>query len=351
MQSVRTEIKEYKRRKVRLQDVASKTGLAISTVSRVLNGQAKVKLSTEKRIYNALKELDYPFKSSLPSQGNFPTEHRLIAFLTPSSRQFEHETEVYELTAQTLRDVAEAHNYGMVVASYNGDRKNPAIGDKLILQKALAGAILFRSLPDEENYSEFSEAGVPFIVMNRVLEGTPYNYVGLDRHSMSEEMTLYLLSKGHRDIACLAYDGQNIITKEWIEGFKSGMKSTEKELNPDRIICIDEWKPDFNILAEKFFETSPLPSAILTCNDRLAWAVIESAKKRGLKVPDDLAVTGFGDWKKSENFDPPVTSIRVPWVDMFTIATKMLMEAIEHSSILKQIAVKVQAKLIIRESA
>lgn len=128
------------------------------------------------------------------------------------------------------------------------------------------------------------------------------------------------------------------------------MKSAGINIPSNRVTCIDNWRPDFHELADKVFETDPLPTAVLACNDQLAWAVIEKANEHGLKVPEDIAVTGFGDWGKSCHFTPPLTTVRVPWVDMFTIATKMLVEAIENSKILRQIGIKVEAELVLRQS-
>jgi LacI family transcriptional regulator, galactose operon repressor len=91
------------------------------------------------------------------------------------------------------------------------------------------------------------------------------------------------------------------------------------------------------------------PTAILASNDVMAFGVMEAARERGKKIPDDISIIGFDDIKQAAHVHPPLTTIRQPLEEMGRRAARMLLEIIENPERLAE-KIELPTELVVRES-
>src|SRR5512140_3741668 len=124
-----------------LKDVAVRAGVSISTVSRALNGTARVDPDTRERIRAAMRALNYQPRSDLVEFS--PTETRLLGFLMPEGMQaLGLNTSIYGAIANAVRTTAEAAGYGVTIGTYTNGGDVVTVGDRLLAQNSIDGAIL-----------------------------------------------------------------------------------------------------------------------------------------------------------------------------------------------------------------
>lgn len=199
---------------------------------------------------------------------------------------------------------------------------------ELLSDKSLDGFLVIERYDALDDLAEARK--IPVVAV-----GTPYRRVftvTADQYGGARNAAAYLLSTGRRRIALfrgdMAYQG----FQDRDRGFRDAMAEAG--------VAIDErWvytAKDFGIretgysMAVELFEKGEKPDAVFCFSDFLAFGVLEYARKRGVRVPEDLAVMGFDDLELSAHTTPPLTTVRIPRREMIETAVAALEKQISH---------------------
>jgi len=331
-----------------LQQIAQRAGVSVSTVSRALNGSARVAPETRARIRAAMQRLHYR-APTLPAEFS-PPSTRLLGFLMPEGMQsLGLNTSVYGAVADAVRSTAEAAGYGVTIGTFTSSAEIVTIGDRLLVQKNLDGAILFRTRLADESFDWLRELGLPFVVIGRLFDRDPFHCVGVDNRQAGYLATRHLLALGHTRIAFINGPREVAPTILRLEGFRRAF--AEARLTP-REEWLVESKYDVALgaeLARQLVRTKERPSAIIAANDRVAWAIMRALQEQGLAVPADVSVIGFDDAEESAHSSPPLTTVRIEWRQMAELATQMLIQILQRRNI-SRVYVALEPQLIVRAS-
>lgn len=332
-----------------LQQIAKRAGVSVSTVSRALNGNVRVDPDTRARIRAAMNRLNYRARHLSDETLAPPTTH-LLGLLMPEGMQaLGLNTSIYGAVADAIRTTAEAAGYGVTISTYTNSPEIVTVGDRLLAQKNLAGAILFRTRLADESFDWLRELQLPFVVLGRLYDRDPFHCVGVDNRQAGFLATQHLLDQGHRRIAFLNGPREVAPTVLRLEGFRNAMRAANI---PPRESWVVESKYDPQLATEltrQLLSGAERPTALIAANDRVAWAIIRAIQAHGLSVPRDLSVIGFDDAEESSHFTPPLTTVRIEWRAMAELATRMLLEILARRNI-SRVYVAIEPKLIVRES-
>lgn len=284
-----------------IKDVATRAGVSLMTVSRVLNRTGYASDEAKARVEAAAEALGYRpnvFARALPSARSF-----LIATLVDDAPS----AVTAELQRSMIEQCREA-GYHLVVDSA------PARGDEAELKAVAArlaalrpnGVIVCPPLCDSPRVLALLEQlGAPFVRFSpsRMGEGPR---VGADEIGAARALTDHILAAGHRRVAFVG--GDDGLSTLRLEGFHSAMDT--RGLTPAAIISGVESFEAARWRAAALLEAAPRPTAIVAATDEIALAVIDAARHLDLAVPADLSVAGFGDSDASALALPPLTTIR-----------------------------------------
>src|SRR5262249_30762054 len=130
------------------------------------------------------------------------------------------------------------------------------------------------------------------------------------------DATSYLIAKGHRRIGHICGDLRYSTARARLDGYRRALAAHAIAID-DELIVGDDWDPaTARAGAARLLARPDPPTAIFVANDNLAFNVVEELRLRGRRIPDDIAVIGFDDIEMSGEFTPPLTTVRIPLMEI-----------------------------------
>lgn len=336
-----------------IDDVAALAGVARTTVSRVLNDQANVRIEVRERVMRAVAELDYhvnPQARSLASK--ISKTLALIHCTDPDAEPNSYYDSGLELGA--LRAAATA---GFELSTLSLVTDDPRRNDKLIEllgSGRCAGAILTPPLSDDMALAHQLIALGHAVVcvspgddVRRILPG-----VGLDEEAAGHELGAHVVALGHRRFGyVLGIEGHRSAENRYA-GFVRAL--ADAGIDECAVTAV---RGDFTfrsgvLCTQQLLEAGERPSIIVCGNDDMAVGALLAAHRMNLAVPSELSIVGFDDAPISAHTWPPLTTVHQPVRRIAARAVERLVETVRRGS-LPETAVfeAIDYQLVLRDSA
>jgi DNA-binding LacI/PurR family transcriptional regulator len=207
---------------------------------------------------------------------------------------------------------------------------------------------------DTADYSHFDSilaSEIPLVFVDRVCRTNEFSSVVIDNVEAARELTVHLCVNGSKRIAHIAGPPNLSITRERLAGYKKGLEECGLTFDPNLLIhcnlSIDEAAKATNQL----LSLENPPDAIFGVNDTVIFSAMKEIKKKGLKVPQDIALVGFTDEFHATVVEPNLTAIAHPTFEIGKEAARLLLNAIKSEKKIAAQQVTLKAKLIARESS
>ena len=312
-----------------LSELARHLDLAISTVSRVLSGNAKkyrISESTAQRILAAAEEhnvIPDPLGASLRkgSQG-------MIGLLVPDITNpfFSHLARSIELE---LRDA----DIAVQLCDSNEEVETEARLCQKLLARRLDGLIIAPVGNDSQGLSNIIErAKMPIVAIDRVIPGLKMPSVSLDNAHAGRLAAEHLIRAGHTKLGCLRGSYESQSDQERLNGVREAM--TAAGLNANDLSVAGKGSSHAASLegAREVLDRKDRPTAIITLSGQGILAVLELASTLGLTIPERLSVIAFDEQPWSPFMNPPLTTISQPVAEMASEAVTFLKQALAERS-------------------
>jgi GntR family transcriptional regulator of arabinose operon len=210
--------------------------------------------------------------------------------------------------------------------------------------------IVVAALKKGEGLSEdlLKKINVPVIYLSSHPE-VNVSYIAFDNKNGAKKAVEYLIRMGHKKIAYFsAEDRQNISNEERKEGY---IEALEENGIKERIIFKGNYTEESGYkLAKEILKMKDKPSAILCANDLMAIGAIYFFEERGVKVPDDISIIGFGNYKISKFARIPLTTVSLPVEEMGKKLAELVMKKVKEKYSIKNEKIILPTELIIRKS-
>lgn len=306
-------------------DVAKLAKCSFITVSRVVNNKGNVKESTRKRVLEAIKELKY-YPSNIGRALNM-NKVNTIAIIAPTPTGYTLEDSGY--SARILNGIEKAcidNSYDLLLSTQAKDQNY----FRLYYERKVDGLIIMGAELTEEQENEIVQDRVPCTVIGSKPKSSKISYVNTDNEEAMYELTEKLIRLGHKKLAFLSVSEYNYNISRRLAGFQRAMQ-TYGLSTPDKFIL----KGSFNEQAgreavKSILEMDEKPTALICSNDSTAIGALLEAKENGIKVPEELSITGFDGLEIGRYTIPSITSVYQPLVDMGYRAAKQLFNRINN---------------------
>jgi LacI family transcriptional regulator len=302
-----------------IRDVAVQAGVAVKTVSRVLNGHPYVSAETRARVEETMRLLD--FKPSMAARILTGAKSNQIALI------YDNHSPYYMFQIQT-GCWERCHQAGIRLLAQPVDVADPLVGEAvrgLISETHVDGVILSSPVTDCEPVLQALEAmTVPFV---RISPGTNHaltSSVFMDDAQAADDMTTHLINAGHRRIGFIKGHPNHMASDERLFGYRRALDRVAIAYEPS---LVAEGEFDFESgvrAASAFLDMSNPPTAIFAANDDMAAGVLALAHDRGVELPTELSVAGFDDTTLARTVWPPLTTIHQPMSELARTATEIL---------------------------
>jgi LacI family transcriptional regulator len=324
-------------RRVSIRDVAENAGVSVATVSKVMNGYRQVSADAIERVERSAAELGYV--SSLGARSLRSSRTGVLAVLV---------TEIEPYSAEVLKGVSSAiggTDYSLLVYAdaHRGDtpgweqRYLSAVGGTLV-----DGAVLVTPTSP-------AMSGAPIVAIDPHQDLTDVPTVAADNRSGAVAATEHLLALGHTRIAFLQGHPFLESARQRELGYREAMAAAGVAVAPE-LVRPGEYQPEVAAAeVDRLLDLEDPPSAVFAGNDLMGVATIEVARRRGLRVPEDLSVVGFDNVPEAALCEPPLTTVEQQLQAAGATAITMLIGLVESTAI--EESVVLPTRLITRSSS
>ncbi len=329
---------------VTLKDIAEKAGVTTATVSMVINNKPNISEATKKKVLSIAQELNY--YPNIIARGLATKKSNAIGIIVPNLASG-FIMRIMEGIKNTLRNA----NYTVILFDTIGQGVDEfKLFQRVIYEGRVDGAIVITAGSSDEELSLFIKEKMPCVLVAR--QSDILDSIFVNNKVGSYDAVKYLISKGHRDIAAVTINRRNLNIEERIDGYRDALKENNIEFRDELIFEVtSDSIADGIHIANKILSGNRRPTAVFSpVGDMTAIGMIKEFKKRGLKVPEDIAVVGYDDLPAALVVEPALTTVRQPKLEMGDLAINLIIDKIEKrdESISKR---EMPAKFIIRESA
>ncbi|MCQ8194283.1 LacI family DNA-binding transcriptional regulator [Streptomyces rugosispiralis] len=330
--------------RVTLAKVAETAGVSVATVSKVINGRRDVAQQTRDKVLELLRRYNYGgYRDDLRSH---PTVELFFGF----ERLSIYHTDII----QSVVDAGAREGIAVVVGR-RGDH-DPA-ADPATWARGLAAAGRRAVIAVTANTlsppirEALNRVRMPLVLLDpESLPDDSIVSVGATNFSGGHAAATHLLSLGHRRIAYLGGTEHAGSNQARLHGFRSAMDAAGAWVLPELIRHAGTFHAAEGIEhGGRLLAVSPPPTAVFASSDELAAGVIEAARRRGLRVPEDLSVVGFDNTPLAQVTSPPLTTIHGPVREMGAVALRTALQLAAEEKIDSH-HVELATQLVVRDS-
>ncbi|HIU25199.1 MAG TPA: LacI family DNA-binding transcriptional regulator [Candidatus Copromorpha excrementigallinarum] len=304
-----------------IKQIAKAAGVSVATVSRVLNHPENVAPKTREKIENIIKELDY--KPNWFAQGLNFNRTKTIGLVIPHILN-----PAYMEIAKGVEDVAQQKGYITFMCNVEKDIKQEKSYVEQLMTRRVDGIILMFSSLDEQYIKSVEKAGFPVVLIGENKDISEFNSVKVDCLIGAESIVNQLIENGHKTIGILYGSEPEIEALEMLEGYKRALRGKGMPLKEEYIKSVDNTIEGGYLGARKMINEGP-PKAIFTTSDEIAYGAMDAIKDSELRVPEDIAVAGFGNTRMSNLVEPKLTTVELPFHKMGIYGARLLFDLIE----------------------
>jgi LacI family transcriptional regulator len=320
-------------------DVARVAGVSPSTVSRILNGTAKVSDAKRQSVLAAIAEMNFT-----PNQmaQNLKSGHTMTIGIVVQDIS----SPFFDETLRGIDDGLKDTGYTCVIVSGHWNAQEEAERVQLLLARKVDGIILLSGRISDDAVIKFSHRR-PIVATGRAIRTKTTLGFKIDNEYGAYLAVKHLIELGHRRIAFVSGPSNSTDAGERLNGYVRALQEADIEVD-QALIAEGDFHEACGLMAiNHLFETRQQFTAIFAANDLSAYGVRLGLYRKGIRVPEDISLVGFDDLPGSAYTAPPLTTVHQPLYDIGRLATNALLAIIQGKEIQAEVP---PVELVVRET-
>jgi len=308
---------------IRLKDVAERAGVSVMTVSKVLRDAPDISVQTKNRIRQLADEMGYV--PDALAQGLRTRTTKLLGLVISAATN--------PVTAPMILAIEEhAHElgYDVMLAHTLNDPDREEMCVRKILARRVDGLFLapvYRLAPTAPIYEELKRCGTPVVLLGPTAPFCePFSSVETDDRPASHALGKHLIELGHKRIAFLAGPPAAPWAQARRAGYHQALRDAGLKDDDNLIFAAGSTFEDGQKAALQMLNEDVMATAVQAVNDLVAMGAVAVFLKQGLRIPEDIAVVGFGNLPTSEHFRVPLTTVGQPYYRLGMAAAETMFE-------------------------
>jgi LacI family transcriptional regulator/LacI family repressor for deo operon, udp, cdd, tsx, nupC, and nupG len=336
-----------KREQITIKDLARRMNISAATVSRALRNLPEVNAQTRRAVRELAHELDY--QPNYMAQSLVRSKSNFIGIVIPNIH-----TVFFSLAVIGIQEVLSRAGYYTMICQ-SGERYETEMANvRNLVSSKMDGLIICLSgeTKDFSHFRALQKKGIPLVFFDRVCEDLDVCKVVVNDYEGSFNATQHLIQTGRRRIAHLSGNKMLSIGKNRLEGYIDALKACNMEVDTELIIPCGFNKEHIAAATMRLMNMHNRPDAILVINDPVAIQVMLILKEQRIRIPEDVAIVGFGNEPVSTIIDPGLTSVDQNPMELGRIAAQLLLQRLENKELITKPETKVlKTQLIVRGSS
>jgi LacI family transcriptional regulator, galactose operon repressor len=316
------------------------------TVSRVINNSPRVQADTRRRVEVAIVELQYV--PNRLARGLIRRKTGTLALLVPDVAN-----PFFTLIVQAAEDVAWRAGYHVILCDTRAEleREREYLEDMVEFQVegVLVAPVSDRSRP---HLRILARNNIPYVLIDRSIAGFEADLVQGDSVAGARRLVEHLIAFGHRRIAMITETLDVSTSRERLQGYRDALEGAAIEQRAEYVAAANAVDARSGYEAAlRLFDLEQPPTAIFAVNNIVAVGVVEAARKRGLDIPDELALVCFDDIEHVARLYPFLTVMAQPAETFGTLAAQLLLDRIAGRVRERRRVVVLPADFVVRRSS
>lgn len=329
---------------ITMKDIAKEFNVSVATVSRALKGNPRISENTRNKIIAYAREHNFCPNLMAESLRNNKTM-KIIGVIIPQFTHF-----YFSSVLSGIEDEAVKHGYRLLVAQSNEDYQREVETCQSFYENKACGIIVSqaKSTHKYEHFQRLIDMGMPLVFFDRICTGINSSRVTVDDYMGAFSAVEYMIKTGCRNIAFYGSSMKMEISKNRYNGWHDAMR--KHGLNPDNCVKIEcDNRKDAERLTPDVLKMENRPDAFFAINDDTAIGIMYTAKRMGLRVPEDISVCGFTNGQRAVACDPMLTTVEQNGYEVGRLAADLLINKVEGIVPIDKVEKRVvRTKLIIR---
>jgi len=333
---------------VRLKDIAEELGVSVVTVSKALGDRPDVAKETRARILERVKH--YNYRPNLAARSLVTGRSSLIGLVVPDLIH-----PFFSEIAKSLAASLRKKNYFLLVSSSESDPGLEQDEIDHMLAHRLDCFVVASCQKSFDGLKKIDEAGVPLILLDRGFAGCAANFVGVNDHAIGRLATEHLIAQGCKRVAHIR-GPQSEVGNRRAEGYiealqKAGMKTPENYLIASGEASDSDGETRGRKAMGSLIALKPRPDGVFCFNDTIAVGAMVQALDSGLKIPNEMAIVGSGNFHYSSKLRVPLSSVDQHASEMGERTARMIAALLEKAPSRRPRSVLLEPSLVARESS
>lgn len=335
------------KKEVTIYDIAAQLNISTATVSRALRDDPVVNSKTKKKILDLAEQYGYQtnhFARNLRKQRT-----NTIGVVIPRINSYFTATVI-----AGIEQVANAAGYNLLISQSSDSFEREVSLVKTMFNNRVDGLLVSLSYNTNslDHFEKFAQKNIPVIFFDRTQLTGNFTSISINNQKSGYQATKHLLEKGCRRIVHITLSHTQSIYQERFLGYAQALNEYNIPIDMSLVFRGDLYLECGMDAADYILSLPERPDGVFAANDTSAAACITSLKKRGIRIPQDIAVVGFNDDLICRIVEPNLTSIQYPGGEMGELAARSLIAHLNGSvDIMLTQHIQIRSDLIVRDSS
>lgn len=335
------------KKKSTIKDIANVLNISPAAVSKALHDDSRISEKTKKAVRQVAKNLNYQpnHLASALRKG----KSNLVGVIVPRTN-----SNFFSSVIQNIEEVLNKEGYNIIITQSNESYKKECANIDTLLFTQVDGIIasMANETIDLDYYEKIKSKGIPLILFDRGENDLNVDYIGINDYDSSHLIVDHLVQRGCKRIAHIGGYKRTRIFNNRIRGYIDALKKHGLSLEDDLLIESNLTTEDGREKMTRLLALKNKPDAVYVAGDYAALGALQVLNEQGIKVPEDIALVGFGNEPFTAMVTPTITSINQHSAEIGKQAAKTFL-AHAKKTIVEQTLNKIilDAELIVRDSS
>ncbi|MEI6864769.1 LacI family DNA-binding transcriptional regulator [Flavicella sp.] len=335
------------KKKTTIKDIANVLGLTPSAVSKALNNHPRISEKTKVSVQQVAKDINYQpnYLASALRRG----KSNLVGVIIPRAN-----SSFFSAVLESIENALNIEGYNIIISqSYESFEKECRTIDALLFTQ-VDGIIasLANETKDFSYYEKIKSKGIPLVLFDRGENDLGVDYIGIDDYKSSHMVVDHLVQQNCKRIAHIGGFSHTRIFKNRIRGYRDALEKHCLPLDEDLIFECNLTKKNGRLIMEELLNHQNRPDAVYVAGDYAALGALEFLKEKNIKVPEEIAIVGFGNEPFTSLVSPSITTIEQHSTEIGKLTAEAFLRRIKESDtppVLNKMIL--DPELIIRDSS
>ncbi len=336
-----------KKNKTTIKDIANVLNISAAAVSKALHNNSRISEKTKKAVRQVAENLNYQpnhLASALRSG-----KSKLVGVIVPKTN-----SNFFSATIHNIEEVLNKEGYNIIITQSNESYKKECENIDTLLFTQVDGIIvsMANETVDLQHFEKVKQAGIPLITFDRGENDLNVDYIGIDDYDSSHRIVDHLVEQGCKRIAHIGGFKHTRIYNNRIRGYIDALEKHNLPLEKELLLESNLSTEDGRNKMQELLALDKKPDAVYVAGDYAALGALQVLNEKNIKIPDEVALVGFGDEPFANMVTPKMTSVNQHSYQIGKIAAEKFLEYTKQNQIQQTLQKHIlKAELIIRESS